>query len=130
MVKSSSPQSVINYRDGRQARSKWYSLSRFDRSVLAVLGVLVISIIAVVLLGDRVGTQVIAFAPNEKGRSTDSIALIFSEVMDHESVVQHFSIDPPLVGQFLWSGTRMVFQPARPLPTGSSYTISLTKGAK
>lgn len=111
-------------------KRKWYSLSRFDRKVTLVLASLVVITVIVVLLGDRVGTQVVSFYPNGKARSSDSIVLAFNEMMDQESVMQRLRMEPPIEGEYIWSGMRLMFQPKYPLMTGTEYTVSLAKGAK
>lgn len=108
----------------------WFRLSRFDRNVLMVMISLILLISIVVGVGDRVGTQVIAFSPLGKARNIDAIVMTFNETMDQASVQDRFQIEPPIEGNYIWSGVRMVFQPVRPLQTGSVYTVRLAKGAR
>ncbi len=105
------------------------SRSTFDRNVLAVLLGLSAVIVVLIMLGDRVGTRVVSFEPIGEARSTDPLVMQFSELMDHDSVVQRLHIDPPIQGDFIWSGLRLVFRPMRPLRTGATYTVSVGKGA-
>jgi Tol biopolymer transport system component len=105
------------------------SYSRFDRVVIGVMALLIALIGATILLGDRVGVQIAQVAPLGKASSTSPITIRFGEAMDHDSVTERFSTDPPLRGVFSWSGTTMSFRAAEALKPGSAYTVSLKPGA-
>ncbi len=106
------------------------SLSLFDRIVLIVLMGLVSAIVAIIASGDRVGIRLIYFSPTDEAHSTDSLVIRFSEPMNHDSVVQHLHVEPPIQGNFTWNGLTMVFRPSPSLLPGIAYTVRLTHGAK
>ncbi len=104
-------------------------LSHFDRIVAAVIVVLLILIGATIVLGDRVGVQVVTVAPQAEAHSTSPITLRFSEVMDRDSVAAHFQTDPAIEGALSWNGSTLSFRPAAALQPGSTYTVSVEPGA-
>ncbi len=57
-----------------------------------------------------------------------SLEIVFSEPVDHAAAEAAFSIAPAVPGTFSWSGTTMVFTPARRLPLESSFSVSLAPG--
>ena len=81
------------------------------------------------LLGDRVGVQVVTVAPQSDAHSTSPITLRFSETMDHDSVAAHLQTDPAIEGTLAWNGSTLNFHPAAALQPGSTYTVSVEPGA-
>lgn len=108
----------------------WFRTSRFDILVALVMLALVGVILLVILLGDRVGVQIIRTAPDDVASSTTRVAIQFSEVMDWGSVVDRVSFVPALEGDFSWSGTTLRFRPAEALVPGAAYRVNLARGAE
>lgn len=105
-------------------------LSTFDRAVWSVAGVLALFIGLTLLVGDRVGVRLVRVAPLTEAHSTDTILVEFSEQMDRASVEARFSLQPPVAGDFNWSGDTLRFRPAAPLTPGDRYTVALQPGAR
>ena len=110
-------------------QSSWFHASRFDALVGLFVLVLIGAILLVVLLGDRVGVQIVRTAPAAMASSTTRVAIQFSEAMDLDSVVERVSFDPPLQGDFSWSGTTLRFRPNDALIPGADYRVNLARGA-
>lgn len=106
------------------------SITRFDRVVAGVVVVILAAIGLTIALGDRVGVTVLRVAPLGEGHSSSPIAITFAEPMDHASVEQRLSTDPPIQGRFSWNGPTVSFQPNAALLPGSSYTVTLDSGAR
>jgi Tol biopolymer transport system component len=104
-------------------------ITRFDRFVLIVLGVIVAIILFVILLGDRVGVTLVRVAPLGAAGSTTTVLIQFSETMDRDSVISRIHFDPPVQGTANWTGATMIFRPATALKPGETYTVTLDKGA-
>jgi hypothetical protein len=104
--------------------------SQFDRLVLFIIVGLIVAIGLVVLLGDRVGVQLRGAGPVGQASSTAPIYVQFNEAMNWESVVERFSIQPEIGGDFSWTGTTMRFQPNTALEPGADYTVYLENGAQ
>jgi len=62
--------------------------------------------------------------------TTASLEVVFSEMVDHASAEGAFVIDPAVPGAFSWSGTTMVFTPARRLPLQTAFRVSFHAGVK
>jgi Tol biopolymer transport system component len=104
--------------------------SRFDSMVILVILALVIGIGLTVILGDRVGVQIIRTAPGDAASSTSRVVIQFNEVMDWDSVTQRVNFDPPVDGDYSWSGTTLRFLPKTALTPGSDYTVTLKADAQ
>mgnify|MGYP001367781126 CR=1 FL=1 len=118
---------LVDRREGGVWRVR---LTRFDRVVLAIIGLLLLGLAATILMGDRVGVTLVRVAPLERARSTSPITIQFSEPMDRESVEARLRTEPPLEGEFSWSGSSVSFRPHTPLQPGMTYTVILEKGAR
>ncbi len=105
-------------------------ITRFDRFVLIVLGVLVLAILCVVALGDRVGVTLVRVAPLGTAGSTTTVLIQFSETMDRDSVASRLRFTPAVQGTASWTGATLIFRPATALRPGATYTVSLDKGAR
>jgi Tol biopolymer transport system component len=105
-------------------------LSRFDLMVILVILGLLAAIGVTIILGDRVGVQIIRTAPDDASSSTARVVIQFNEVMDWESVTQRMSFDPPVEGDYSWSGTTLRFLPKTALIPGSDYTVTLEADAQ
>jgi hypothetical protein len=58
-----------------------------------------------------------------------TIEMTFSENMDHESVENAFSIDPPVGGTFAWNGNTITFTPNENLTATTIYSMTLNSNA-
>lgn len=105
-------------------------LTNFDRTVLAIMAVLVLAIVTVIVLGDNVGVRIVRTAPEDEASSTSPIAIQFSEVMDWDSVAEHLRLEPDVAGDLTWTGMTARFQPGDPLTPGETYTVVLDSGAE
>ena len=101
----------------------------FDRTVFAVLALLILLILATIALGDRVGVSVDAVTPLGEAHSTSPITIRFGERMQPQTVAERFRTEPALEGEFSWRGSTFVFQPDEPLSAGTDYTVILEGGA-
>jgi Tol biopolymer transport system component len=104
--------------------------TRFDGIVLAFMLVLVGAIVLTVLIGDRVGVQINRLAPQGTAGSTARLAIQFDEAMNWDTVTERVKIDPPIEGEFTWSGTTLRFRPTEALTPGQDYRVSLLPGAQ
>jgi Bacterial Ig-like domain len=50
----------------------------------------------------------------------------FSRPMDRSSIEKGFTINPPVIGKFSWSGKRFAFTPTSPLVYGQKYDLRVT----
>ncbi|NWF70178.1 MAG: PD40 domain-containing protein [Chloroflexi bacterium] len=105
-------------------------LTRFDWTVLAVIGLLCAALALTLALGDRVGVRVLAAGPLNSAHSTDDIFIQFSEDMNRASVEMRLLIEPALEGAFRWNGRMLIFAPARAMTPGTEYTVILPRGSK
>ncbi|MBZ0288490.1 MAG: Ig-like domain-containing protein, partial [Anaerolineae bacterium] len=106
------------------------AVSRFDGTVLTIIGVLIAAILLTVIVGDRVGVQIQRIAPQGSTSSTTLVVIQFRETMNWDSVVEHVSISPEISGQYTWSGTTLRFRPDSALIPGRDYTVTLNQGAE
>jgi len=113
-----------------QARSLLFGLSRFDSMVIVVIVALLAGIGLTVILGDRVGVQIVRTVPGDNASSTSRVIIQFNEAMDWQSVTQRMNFDPPVEGDFSWSGTTLRFAPKKALTPGSDYTVTLKADAQ
>lgn len=109
---------------------QFFRLSRFDRIVIGVIAALVLALALTLVLGDRVGVQLVKVSPLGTARSTSPIVIQFSETMNRESVEQNLRLEPEVAGEFRWSGQSVLFQPDAPLEPGREYTVILERGAQ
>jgi TolB protein len=104
---------------------------RFDLTVWGVIAGLCLSFAGVVLAGDRAGAQVLRAFP-EPGAQIGAYGpwgIEFRQPMRATSLAEHFSIDPPVAGQWQWSGNTARYVPGQPLKPGVEYTAQLRPGA-
>lgn len=105
---------------------------RFDFTVWSILGGLALVLGAVILLGDRVGAQVVQTWPaaGEAVAAYGRVGLTFAQPMQAASVAAHFSITPAIAGSLQWRGQQALFLPTVPLAQGVTYTAHLSAGAE
>ncbi len=105
--------------------------TQFDRVIGASVLVLMVAIGAVVLMGDRVGVQLVRVFPlGDEAHSTDTILIQFSDEMNRDTIEQRLQIVPEVPGDVRWSGDTVIFSPELPLTPGERYTVSLLPGAE
>ncbi len=104
--------------------------TRFDRLVIAVMLLLLGAVAVTIAVGDHVGVRIVRFGPSGTMRATSPITVQFSEDMDRDSVASHFRLEPPVAGDFSWSGRILMFRPSEPLMPGASYTVVIGAGAE
>ena len=77
------------------------------------------------------GPQVSNFSWQNKlvGGEDRAFILTFNRPMDRRSVEKNLVINPPLPGQFSWSGRRLAYTLKTPVPYGETYQVQLV-GAK
>ncbi len=126
-------------------QNRFWSLSRFDKTVLLVVIVLAAFIGLTILLGDRVGVTLDRVGPLGIARSTAPILLQFSEAMNRDSLtsrlrvvevqpgtsaetLQESDVIAPVFGDLRWNGKTALFQPTAALIPGASYAVILDKG--
>lgn len=62
---------------------------------------------------------------------TDSIKVVFDQVMDQDTAQASFSVSPAIQGDFTWENERtMLFKPAQNLAKQTEYTVKLAPGIK
>jgi Tol biopolymer transport system component len=131
---------------GKASAQTGAQFSRFDRAVLGVIAALVLVLVAVLLLGDRVGVTLNRAGPlGEDARSTSPIILGFSENMNRDTLPDYLTVaevssgtDPQtltgaeslatVTGSIQWTGRTAFFRPAEPLTPGASYVVRLAAG--
>lgn len=128
------------------ARIRPIAMTRFDKMVLAVIGLLLGFIGLTILLGDRVGVTLDRISPLGIARSTSPITMHFSEPMNRDTVVerlrvvevqpgtnpetlQESDVIAPIEGVTRWNGATVFFQPAAALDPGAAYAVVLEPGA-
>lgn len=116
--------------DIRSQPTRMMGLSRFDLMVSIVIVGLLAGIGLTVLLGDRVGVQIVRTAPGDAASSTSRIVIQFNEVMDWASVTERVNFAPPIEGVFSWTGTTLRFLPSTALTPGADYTVTLKANAQ
>ena len=95
----------------------------FDRTVFAVLALLILLILVTIALGDRVGVAVESVTPLGEAHSTSPITIRFGERMGQASVTERFRTEPALEGEFAWRGTMLTFHPDEPLAPGIAFPL-------
>ncbi len=103
--------------------------NRFDRVVLAAIGLLVAAIAFTMLMGDRVGVTLERVTPLATAHSTSPITIQFSEAMNRDSVSPRLRIEPELPGAVSWSGATLIYRPSAAMRPGTTYTVTLDDGA-
>ncbi len=108
-------------------------IDRLDRAALTFIAVMLALIVLFVVRGDRVGVQVTRTAPLDQAQSVSTraqVALTFSELMPAEEMESHIQISPPLSGTWRWSGTTAYYVPSGVLRQDTTYTVTVSPGAK
>lgn len=106
-------------------------LQPLDRAAIALILILSVIIGMLLLSGDRSSSRVRDFSwQNQQiGAEDRGFLLTFNRPMNHTSVEQNLTINPPLPGKFSWAGRRMAYTLISPAPYGSEYQLKL-QGAK
>ena len=106
-------------------------LQPLDRTAIALMVILSVIIGIVLWSGDRSSSRVRDFSWQNKqiGAEDRGFIITFSRPMNHTSVEQNLSINPPLPGKFSWAGRRMAYTLIAPAPYDSEYELKL-QGAR
>jgi hypothetical protein len=97
--------------------------------ISAVLALATIS--AVILAPKETEITVVAQTPNGGDVALDSaISVTFSRPVDRRSAERSFALYPPVKGSFTWSDQTLIFQPAEPLRTKTSYRVTIRPGLR
>lgn len=103
---------------------------RFDLAVLVAVVGLLIALAFTLLMGDRAGVAVLAFAPDSSATVSSPIRVRFSQPMNAQSVEAAFHIEPQIGGRFAWAGDQMRFTPERAWTPGTAYRVTIGAGAQ
>jgi Tol biopolymer transport system component len=123
------------------------SFSRFDKTVLLIIGLLAAGIGLTITLGDRVGVTLERVGPLGMARSTSNITLEFSETMNRDTVggrlrvvevkpgtipeqMQAVDVIKTVQGELHWNHTTAIFRPESALRPGAFYAVILDSGAQ
>jgi Tol biopolymer transport system component len=104
----------------------------FDKVVAAAIVVLAILIGAVLLRGDRVGVQVVAFSPAAGALSVSPrtpIRLRVDRPLD-PAVAPQVQVEPAVAGTVQVEGESLVFTPASSLAPDTVYTVTVAPGLR
>lgn len=113
-----------------QKQIERFGISQFDAAIGLIAVILIAAIGVTVLVGDRVGVQIVRALPTENAHSTEPIVIQFSEVMKRDSVIERFTISPQAEGDFSWNGDMLIFAPDEPLQPASEYVVTVGAGAE
>lgn len=73
--------------------------------------------------------QVVTHAPTGADIAVGNpIHITFSRPVDRRSVEARFTLEPPVVGRFIWSGQTLTFEPQQPLRPATDYHVVLAPG--
>jgi Tol biopolymer transport system component len=73
--------------------------------------------------------QVVTHAPTGAEIAVNSpIRVTFSRPVDRRSVEARFTLEPPVVGRFIWSGQTLTFVPQQPLRPATDYRVVFAPG--
>ena len=112
-------------------RARWLArVSPFARSTLALGALALLGIALTIARGDRVGVRLLRAEPQGETHSGSGILLQFSADMERASVEERLSLQPPLAGEWRWSGRTLRFQPELPLAPGLEVRLTLAAGAR
>lgn len=105
--------------------------------VIAIGGVILTGVLYVASTVDGRPPTVLGIAltqplPDDptRGLPTTSLEVTFTEPVDTASAAQALSIEPAVEGAVSWSGSVMIFTPAKPLSLSSRYTVLVASGVE
>jgi TolB protein len=106
-------------------------MKSFDKLVLSLLAALTLGVLAMVLVGGRLGVAVTELIPAEGEQQVSTradIRLTFERPMD-VTAVPTFTFSPAVSGAARWEGPyTLVFSPDMPLAANSRYEVTLPAG--
>jgi len=107
------------------------SLTSFDKTILAVLGLAALALGFIVWQGDRVGAQISATFPPDGGEisATGKIGIQFKQAMQTKEVESRLQIEPATPGHFVWQGNTVWYLFDKILQADVSYHFLLKAGA-
>jgi hypothetical protein len=128
LVSKNSPQQSISKARQHRKRSLAENLPGLDWAT-GLVSIMLLAILLVIGIGDRIGVQVISVSPMEDFHSTSPLLIQFSEAMNEDSLVEHFSVEPAIAGNFSWNDSTLRFQPQSAFQPSETYTFTLRAGA-
>ena len=109
-----------------------YNYPMNARRVLVIVSIILVALAAV--WGYLTLTpKVVSFSPLETDSylpHTVTIEIAFSRNMKSDSVLEHLSITPRVVGDFTWEDRTLQFTPAEPWESGTEVRVRLANGAE
>lgn len=70
-------------------------------------------------------------SPNSKNLGIgSSIQITFNQPVETKSAESHFTITPPIAGNFSWNNRTLTFKPTQELSYSTTYTVSVSKGVE
>jgi Tol biopolymer transport system component len=83
---------------------------------------------SMLLLGDQTKPQVKNSNLTDQKLRPEKAQMLFTfnRPMDRASIQRGFTLNPPVMGKFSWSGKRFAFTPASPLVYGQKYDLRVT----
>lgn len=104
-------------------------LQPIDRTAILLILLFSLLIGGLLLKGDRTAPRIRNFnwADRQVGAEDTAFVMSFSRPMDHASVEQNLTIEPPLTGKYSWAGRRMAYTLDQPAPYGTSFEVKLAK---
>jgi Tol biopolymer transport system component len=106
------------------------SLSPFDKTMVAILGVVALAIGIIISRGDQVGVLITQTFPINGGEisAPGKIGIQFNQAMQNQSVESLIKIEPDVPGHAVWQGNTMWFVFDHFLQQGTAYQFDLLAG--
>lgn len=107
---------------------------RFDYLVWGILAALALTTGGLLWADDTAGIRILRTLPlaDEQAGANTSLQIEFDEPMQAATLFPRFTLTSadttPVIGQFTWQGTTMIFTPDQPLTPGTTYTAQLEAG--
>lgn len=105
------------------------SRRRYLPWLLVILAGLLASFV-LLRLANRVQPLAVYPGPGEQISIYSRFGVTFNQPMDSGSVEAHFTIQPPIEGQFNWDGPTLWFAPQQQLVSGQVYQMTINSGAQ
>ncbi len=105
-------------------------LNSFNKTVIAILGGLLLMIGVVIWRGDRVGAQITVTIPPDGGTigSWGKIGVEFKQPMQTKSIETRIALEPDVPGHTQWEGNTLWYIPQRPLSPDTQYRFTVKSG--
>ena len=105
-------------------------LSRFDKIILAFLGVVVVALGIILWRGDQVGAQITQTFPADGGEigATGKVGIEFKQAMQQDQVSKLIKVKPEIPGHVVWSGNTLWYVFDAVLQPEIVYSFTLQAG--